>query len=40
MKQTYEKPQTELYLLQLEGALLNNSVQDVESMTTVEGSWQ
>ena len=37
MKQTYEKPHTELYLLEPKGSLLTNSV---ESMTTVNGSWE
>ena len=36
MKQTYEKPRTELYLLEPKGSLLYGSA---EKMNTVAGSW-
>lgn len=36
MKRVYEKPQSELFEVQLEGSLLANSV---EKMRTVTGSW-
>ena len=36
MKQVYEKPLTELYEMEFEGALLNGSA---ERMKAVNGSW-
>ena len=40
MKQEYEKPLAELYLIQCEGSLLyNTSVEQVQSMTRKSGSW-
>ena len=36
MKQVYEKPLTELYEMEFEGALLVNSA---EAMKSVAGSW-
>ena len=37
MKKTYEKPLSELYEIQPEGALLYGSA---EAMKTVNGSWE
>ena len=39
MKQVYQTPQVELYEFTFEGTLLNNSVNSVETMTSVNGSW-
>lgn len=39
MKQVYETPWAELYEVHPEGALLNNSVNSVETMEPVAGSW-
>ena len=35
-KQVYEQPLAEIYEIEMEGTLLDGSV---EAMTTVEGSW-
>lgn len=36
-KLVYEKPQSEIYVIDLEGTLLQGSV---EAMNTVNGSWE
>ena len=38
MKQTYEKPHTELYLLEPKGSLLLEN--SVEGMNPITGSWE
>ncbi len=39
MKKIYEKPQSELFEIWLDGALLQASQRNVETMSSLSGTW-